>query len=616
MRRGHLPLYRQTPRAFVILVSYDSIGEQAFLGRTRVPSLFCIQGSHRGTHFDLDTQGGDGPQVVTIGREKGNLIQLDDHEVSRRHAEIRPAEGGFRLVDLSSSNGSYINNRRVEEAALTPGDHLQVGRTLFLFSGTNTSDRHLDEVQIVAAGGREDGSRIISAIPDDAGDLGGPPLPLDDTQNHWLARARSNLQVMYRTALAVSHTLDIDELLDRVLQLVFEWVEADRGCIMLVEPESGRLTTKARRDREAGSHSSMAISRTILDYVLERREGVLTSDAQEDDRFRSGQSVMRTGVHEAICVPMQGRYGQIGLLYVDTLVPLGEAMAGSGQRFTEEHLKLMVAIGHQAALAVEDTTYYSAMVQAERLAAVGQTIATLSHHIKNILQGIRGGSYLVEMGLDNDDLGVTDKGWGIVRRNQNKISSLVMDMLSFSKDREPDPVPADLSVVITDIVETVAQRAEDAGVVIRWQPQEAFPKLLFDPEAISRAVLNVVTNALDAVEGQPDGRVEIVTELDDTQETARITVRDNGPGIPADTLPDIFTLFVSTKGARGTGLGLTVSRKILREHGGDITVESSPEAGSCFTLSFPFDLGGRADSSSGTVTDAKLPADFDASITP
>ena len=99
----------------------------------------------------------------------------------------------------------------------------------------------------------------------------------------------------------------------------------------------------------------------------------------------------------------------------------------------------MIAIGHQAALAVEDTRYYSAMVQAERLAAVGQTIATLSHHIKNILQGIRGGSYLIEMGLSAHDEAVVRKGWGMVERNQNKISAQVLDMLTFSKDREPEP---------------------------------------------------------------------------------------------------------------------------------------------------------------------------------
>ena len=253
-------------------------------------------------------------------------------------------------------------------------------------------------------------------------------------------------------------TLDIDELLGRVLQLVFEWVEADRGCIMLLDPESRELVVKARRDRNPGGTESMAISRTILDYVLGNREGVLTSDAQEDDRFASGQSVVRTGVREAICVPMRGRYDIVGVIYVDTTTPLGAAVEGR-LRFSDEHLKLMIAIGHQAALAVEDTTYYSAMVQSERLAAVGQTIATLSHHIKNILQGIRGGSYLVEMGLDNEDLGVVRKGWEIVRRNQDKISSLVMDMLSFSKHREPDLVEADLTALLADVVETVQQRA-------------------------------------------------------------------------------------------------------------------------------------------------------------
>src|SRR5690606_3163086 len=118
--------------------------------------------------------------------------------------------------------------------------------------------------------------------------------------------------------------------------------------------------------------------------------------------------------------------------------PAHRVIANAPHRFREEHLKLMIAIGHQAALAVEDTMYYSAMVQAERLAAIGQTVATLSHHIKNILQGIRGGSYLLEMGLNehNDDL--LRKGWNIVEKNQNKISTLVMDMLSFSKEREPD----------------------------------------------------------------------------------------------------------------------------------------------------------------------------------
>jgi signal transduction histidine kinase len=544
-----------------------------------VPSLFVIQGFNKGARYDLAAHEG----AMCIGRESGNFVQLDDNEVSRRHAEIRRVGAGFVVGDLKSSNGTYLNNRKVERAELASGDQIQIGRTVMVYSKDNEVPS-VGLVDIVATQGHE-GSRIVRSMRDDEENLA--VFAPDDTQNRWLARARSNVQVMYRTALAVSHTLDIDELLGRVLQLVFEWVEADRGCVMLLDPETKQLRTKARRDRKVGDTTSMAISRTILDYVLDRGEGVLTSDAQDDDRFSSGNSVLRTGVREAICVPMQGRYGTVGVMYVDTMVPLAESIESGQRRFTDEHLKLMIAIGHQAALAVEDTTYYSAMVQSERLAGVGQTIATLSHHIKNILQGIRGGSYLVEMGLENDDAGVLRKGWDIVARNQNKISSLVMDMLSFSKEREPDPVPSDLVALVTDIAETVQQRADEAGITIHWDPPQDLPWLIFDPEGISRAVLNVVSNALDAVEDRPDPTVEIKVERDRQAGLVRVVVVDNGAGMDAETLATVFDLFVSTKGSRGTGLGLTVSRKILREHGGDIRATSTPGAGSTFTLEFP-----------------------------
>ena len=549
-----------------------------------MPSLFVIQGRNRGSRYDLTSHEG----AMCIGREAGNFVQLDDNEVSRRHAEIRRIGETFVVGDLKSSNGTWLNSRKIERAELSSGDQIQVGRTILVYARDGVDVPAAGLVDIVPASNAADGSRIVRTAHEV--DIGGNPLP-DDTQNRWLARARSNLQVMYRTALAVSHTLDIDELLGRILQLVFEWVEADRGCIMLLDPESKQLRTKARRDRRVGETTAMAISRTILDYVLDRGEGVITSDAQDDDRFSGGNSVVRTGVREAICVPMQGRYGTVGVIYVDTTVPLGDAIEHGQRQFTDEHLKLLIAIGHQAALAVEDTTYYSAMVQSERLAAVGQTIATLSHHIKNILQGIRGGSYLVDMGLENEDLGVVRKGWDIVNRNQNKISSLVMDMLSFSKEREPDPVPSDLVALVTDIVETVQQRADEIGAAIDWAPPTDVPQLLFDPEALSRAILNVVTNALDAVEDRDGAAVTIHVECDTEAERVRVIVGDNGEGMAPETIAEIFNLFVSTKGARGTGLGLTVSRKILREHGGDIRVTSRPGEGSTFVLEFPLCTG-------------------------
>jgi two-component system NtrC family sensor kinase len=545
-----------------------------------VPALFVIQGRNQGARFDLAAQ----PGGVTIGRESGNVVQLDDNEVSRRHAEIRRVGEGFVVGDLRSSNGTFVNDRKVERTELAGGDRIRVGRTVLVFAANQADEEAVAFVDIVPATSQVDGSRIVRTMRDDDSISLATP---EAAQGRWLSRARSNVQVMYRTALAVSHTLDIDELLGRVLELVFEWVAADRGCIMLRDAESGELRVKSRRDRRDGAGGSLAISRTILDYVLDNGEGVLTSDAQDDDRFASGNSVVRTGVREAICVPLQGRYGTVGVIYVDTTTPLAATLESGGRRFNDEHLKLMIAIGHQAALAVEDTTYYSGMVQAERLAAVGQTIATLSHHIKNILQGLRGGSYLVDAGLENGDDAMLRKGWDIVRRNQDKIASLVMDMLSFGKEREPDLVPSDLGAVVGEVVETVQQRADEAGIAIRWEPPADLPRLEFDPEGISRAVLNVVTNALDAVEGRPSPNVTIAAEADTGAGVARVTVADNGPGMTPEMLAGIFDLFVSTKGARGTGLGLTVSRKILREHGGDIRAASEPGHGSTFVLEFP-----------------------------
>jgi len=549
-----------------------------------VSSLFVIRGNDQGTRFELEEP------VLRIGRDSSNDIQIHDTEVSRRHAEIRQTNGDFAVSDLDSSNGTFVNGQRVSRHQLGSGDQIQVGGTLMLFTGRSEEPAEdLETIDIAAAGAPEDQSRIIQSVTQEEGSRIFEQEAAF-SENPWLARAKSNLQVMYRTALAVSHTLDIDQLLQRIMELIFEWVEADRGCIMLVDPQTKQLQPKVRRTR-AGlpSDEKITISKTILDYVTGRNEGVITSNARQDDRWNPAASIVQMGVREAICVPMQGRYDVVGAVYIDTSTSPQEIIQkGKADKFTEDHLKLMVAIGHQAALAVEDTRYYSAMVHAERLAAVGQTVATLSHHIKNILQGIRGGSYLIEMGLSEHDEMVVGRGWKIVEKNQQKISSLVMDMLTFSKDREPDLATANINQVVTDVIELMQSRAEDLDVELHWEPAEQMPDLVFDPEGIHRAVLNVVTNAIDAAE-QSDGRGRVVvrSQYDAKPGLVRITVEDNGPGIPPDQREQLFSPFVSSKKGRGTGLGLPVSRKILSEHGGRVVIDNQVTRGSRFILELP-----------------------------
>jgi two-component system, NtrC family, sensor kinase len=218
---------------------------------------------------------------------------------------------------------------------------------------------------------------------------------------------------------------------------------------------------------------------------------------------------------------------------------------------------------------------------------MGQTIAMLSHHIKNILQGIRGGSYLIDLGLKEHNEDHVRKGWAIVEKNQNKIYQLVLDMLTFSKERQPLMKQASLNDTVSEVCELMQARAEDCRVRLEVRLDENLPTATFDPEGIHRAVLNVVTNALEAVEGTEGGHVIVETGHDPATDVVFVCVMDDGPGIPADQLARIFNVFESTKGARGTGLGLAVSQKILREHGGDVTVETKPGFGCRFLLNWP-----------------------------
>jgi len=280
----------------------------------------------------------------------------------------------------------------------------------------------------------------------------------------------------------------------------------------------------------------------------------------------------------------------LGVMYLDTrstareLVSHGQAAGG---KFTEDHLALAIAIGHQAALAVEETRYHQALVQAERLAAIGQTIAALSHHIKNILQGLRSGSDILRMGLTDKNEAFLQQGWKMIEKNQARIYELVMDMLSFSKEREPVVEETDLNALVRDVQELLAGRAAELGIMLEARLEPTLPHVQVDSEAIHRALLNIIGNALDAVEGRPNPTVAVITAVEPDHAWVRIQVSDNGCGIPPEKLPDIFKPFVSTKGSRGTGLGLAVSRKILREHGGDIVAQSQPGKQTKFILRLP-----------------------------
>jgi two-component system, NtrC family, sensor kinase len=589
-------------------------------------SFFVIRGRDNGQHFGIR-----GSKTM-LGRESSNDIKLNDTEVSRQHAAIvRTDENQFEIRDLESSNGTHVNGKRITQQRLHSGDRVQLGRTLMIFTGGPDphSTQSLDGVEIVSPSNADRPVEVVDdpaielsqirhsvdshyaaaamvtlTTPDDSPSAPGTTEhPIQSTAD---SPANPNaLEIVYQVSQAIRRTGDLHELLTQVLDLIFQWIACDRGCIMMLDDVTGQLTptySRGRANRSTRQAAKLAISRTILDYVTSRQEGVLTSNAQDDSRWQSIESISDLGIYEAMCVPMLGRYGLVGAIYVDTQISAGRYIERRGEPcFTEEHLKLMIAIAGQAALAIEDTQFYRAMLQSERLATMGQTIANLSHHVKNILQGVSGGAYLLQDGLKREDIEVIRRGWKIIERNQERISNLVMDMLSFSKERQAELREGDIGQLLQDVFDLMHSRASEMRVELSLRPTTTRLTGMLDSEAMHRAVLNVVTNAIDAAAAAhlrrseeaepiaviPEARVELWCEQQVEPSQLLIVVQDNGDGIAEDDQKRIFSPFESSKGARGTGLGLPVSQKILREHGGEIVIDSTPGMGSRFKLQWP-----------------------------
>jgi len=545
-----------------------------------MPSLVVVSGPKIGTRFLLTGA------TQRIGRDSRCDIHLDDTETSRKHAQIDLVDNEYVINDLKSSNGTLVNGHLIDSKKLRDGDRIQIGKYVFVFRLHETQPNSADKdylkrsVSIVSDDALES-SQIISRadLSDPVGETEffDPEVanPLSVTKSHW--------EIMYRTSLAVSRTLDINRLLEQIVDLIFQWVQCDHACVMLTDTSTGELNPVYRKNRRPQSNHQITISKTILDYVLKKEEGVMTSDAKDDRRWTSSASIEASGVCEAICVPMRGRYGVVGVLYIDTIVNADRESKSTGLNvFNEEHLKMMVTIGHQAALAIEDTNFYQSTLQAEKLAAVGQTIANLSHHVKNILQGLKGGGYMINEGLKKEDLGPVRDGWEICQKTHARIESMVLDMLTMSKQREPKRESTDLVQLIHDVITIANVSAQDAKVQLDWIPPQTHKPTFVDPEGIHRAILNLVLNAIDATGGRPDAQVSL--ELLQDNHSTQIKIQDNGIGIPKSQLKSIFSLFESTKGNRGTGLGLPVSQKIIQEHGGDISVVSVVDQGTTFTI--------------------------------
>ena len=220
----------------------------------------------------------------------------------------------------------------------------------------------------------------------------------------------------------------------------------------------------------------------------------------------------------------------------------------------------------------------------ERLAAIGEIVARVAHYQKNLLNGLRGGLYVTNGAMARGDWERLREGWRMLHGSVQRIERLTLDMLYYVKGRIPAREPTDVNQLIQEVLELMRATAAQRNVELRADLGEGIGEQSFDRAAIHRAILDLVSNAIDACAGS--GSL-VSLESRATEDEIVVTVADNGIGMSDEVRSKLFVRFFSTKGGQGTGLGLPVVKKVVEEHGGTLEVESKLGRGSAFHLRFP-----------------------------
>ena len=310
-------------------------------GQSSEPIAKIVYRSPDGLETDFVLDG-----INTVGRHPKNNIRLNDREISKEHAVIERRGSEWWIKDLGSSNGTYVNTRRVTEARLETTDDLLLGSMHLHFVLENPEDTKSSVKDMVTILPIDPGnSTHIHAKIEDAGQDFRPASDVSDVE--LLKRDYEKLRLSHELS-RIGLTTDLSKLLQKTLDVVFSMFPADNAVIMLVDEETSKLVPHTVRHRHDGDkeHQEILLSSTIVNSAIEDRASVLSSDAFLDPRFSGAQSIIAQGIRAAMCVPLVAHDKVLGLMHLDSRERVGA--------FTEKDLQILKAIANQTATAIEN----------------------------------------------------------------------------------------------------------------------------------------------------------------------------------------------------------------------------------------------------------------------
>jgi K+-sensing histidine kinase KdpD len=377
-----------------------------------------------------------------------------------------------------------------------------------------------------------------------------------------------NLQAILQTAHLLTGEIELDDLLEQTLERLLAISSTDRGFLML--PEAGTLEVKVQRNLGSDMEKDIHLSMSSVKRVFEQGEAIWIHNVSADEGLMAQQSILDLQLKTILCIPLTVQGKCIGVVYLDSRRIVTEPV----DRSTFE------AIVSLCAIAIERTRLSEESLRNQVLATVGQVASSIVHDFKNALFVVAGHTQM--LGAQTTDPRIhhhVEQILGAVER----LSQLSSDVLDYAKIREPKLEPVDLGSYLGALIEPLRPRAEELGVALQCEGPKVTSEL--DKHRFARVIENLLANSLDAMGSQPEGLISISWERE--YSGVRITLVDNGKGIPRKVIKRIFEPFFSHGKLKGTGLGMATVKKIIEEHGGGIEVTSEEGAGTKVTFTLP-----------------------------
>ena len=393
-------------------------------------------------------------------------------------------------------------------------------------------------------------------------------------------RTPSELQAVVKITRALAGKLEHGRVLQAALCEVADIVGAEGASVLRIDPDTKGMTfhIAAGPGAEVAQTIPVPPGQGICGHVARTGEPLIVNDAQNDPRlYRRVDQATHITTRNLLCVPLRSSDRLRGVLELIN--------KHDGADFDAADLRLTEVVASQIAMALENAHLHTQIVRSERMAAIGQTVSGLAHCIKNVLNGIRSGSAVVERALGSDEYDTVREGWGVVHRNNEMLGDLVLDMLSLARESKIHLFPTDVNDLADQVCRLMADRAAERGIEVIFTPADDLPEAMTDPTQFYRCLLNLVTNAVDACDEGSTVRVRIGRS--DRRGRFTTSIADNGSGIPREHRAKMFTEFFTTKGSQGTGLGLPVTRKLIGTMGGTITFHSVEGRGTRFVFALP-----------------------------